>query len=119
MPFPKTAQRLGGKAPASEKQKSTSRMCILANEPWKSSTGPRTAVGRCVSSQNSRTHGLYRTLQVFPRTELERLWGDPFYRAVERRLWQLQAQRDRESIVFKAWLRESLMPEFLRRKNGH
>lgn len=102
----KHSQSKGGKHPASEKQKSTSRMCILANEPWRSSTGPRTALGRRISSQNSTTHGLYRTLQVLPRAELERLWGDPFYRQVERRLRQLQAQRDRESVVFKQWLKE-------------
>lgn len=119
MAYPRTAQRLGGRAPATESQKQAARNWTVDNEPWRKSSGPVTALGRCVSSQNSTTHGLYRALQVVPRSELKKIWRDPFYRAVERRMGQLQAQRDRDSVAFKKWLRVVLMPEFLRRTNGH
>ncbi len=115
MPFPKTAQRRGGKHPASEHQKVTARMWTLANEPWLKSSGPKTTLGLCVSSQNSRTHGLYRTFRPLTLAQLETLWRDPFYRAVERRLRQLELKQQQKSINFKQWVRDYLIPEILRR----
>ena len=52
MPFSKSAQSNGGKAPASDRQKEVARATIARTQPWKKSTGPKTRLGKVVSSQN-------------------------------------------------------------------
>ena len=52
MPFSKSAQSKGGKAPASDRQKEAARATIARTQPWKKSTGPKTRLGKVVSSQN-------------------------------------------------------------------
>lgn len=54
MPFPKHAHRLGGKAPASDRQKLVARQTIAQTQPWRKSTGPISARGKSIASQNAR-----------------------------------------------------------------
>ena len=52
MPFSKSAQSKGGKAPASDRQKQIAKETIARTQPWKKSSGPKTQLGKVVSSQN-------------------------------------------------------------------
>jgi hypothetical protein len=40
-----------------DEQRQQQRERILNNKPWLKSTGPRTAAGKAVSSQNATVHG--------------------------------------------------------------
>ena len=37
------------------------RRSALSHQPWTNSTGPRTPLGKAISSRNGTTHGLYAT----------------------------------------------------------
>lgn len=65
MPFPKSAQRKGGKAAASDRQKTIAKQTILKTKPWKKSTGPTTEEGLQVVTENVRLEYIFRFGCVF------------------------------------------------------
>lgn|GEM_PF-2702827 len=58
MPFPKSAQRKGGKAAASDRQKTIAKQTILETRPWEKSTGPTTQEGLQAVTGNVRLESL-------------------------------------------------------------
>jgi hypothetical protein len=54
MSFPKSAQRKGGKAAASVRQKTIAKQTIVKTKPWLKSTGPKTEAGLKVTTENVR-----------------------------------------------------------------
>ena len=65
MSFPKTAQRKGGRAAASDRQKTIARETILKTKPWKKSTGPTTQEGLQAVTGNVRCEIVFRFGYVF------------------------------------------------------
>lgn len=60
MPFPKSAQSKGGKAPASAVQKQTAREWMQQNRPWRNSTGARSPLGKLSVKYNAVLPGSYK-----------------------------------------------------------
>ena len=58
MPFPKSAQRKGGKAAASDRQKTIAKQTIMDTRPWEKSTGPTTQEGLQAVTGNVRLESL-------------------------------------------------------------
>ena len=54
MAFPKSAQRKGGRAAASDRQKTIARQTILKTKPWEKSTGATTEKGLQAVTENVR-----------------------------------------------------------------
>ena len=65
MPFPKTAQRKGGRAAASDRQKTIAKETILETRPWEKSTGPATQEGLQATTGNVRLESILRFGCVF------------------------------------------------------
>ena len=65
MPFPKTAQRKGGKAAASDRQKTIAKQTIMETKPWQQSTGPTTQEGLEATTGNVRLESILRFGCVF------------------------------------------------------
>ena len=65
MTFPKTAQSKGGRAAASDRQKTIARETILKTKPWKKSTGPTTQEGLQAVTGNVRCEIVFRFGYVF------------------------------------------------------
>ncbi len=65
MPFPKSAQRKGGRASASDHQKTIAKQTILVTRPWEKSTGPTTQEGLQAVTGNVRLESLLRFGFVF------------------------------------------------------
>lgn len=65
MPFTKSAQRKGGKAAASDRQKTIAKETILRTEPWKKSTGPTTKEGKKAVTKNVRLEYVFRFAYEF------------------------------------------------------
>ena len=65
MPFPKTAQRKGGRAAASDRQKTIAKQTIMETRPWEKSTGPTTQEGLQATTGNVRLESLLRFGFVF------------------------------------------------------
>ena len=65
MPFPKTAQRKGGKAAASDRQKTIAKQTIMDTRPWEKSTGPTTQEGLQATTGNVRLESILRFGFVF------------------------------------------------------
>ena len=65
MPFPKSAQRKGGKAAASDRQKTIAKETILETRPWEKSTGPTTQEGLQAVTGNVRLESILRFGFVF------------------------------------------------------
>jgi len=65
MPFPKSAQRKGGKAAASDRQKTIAKQTILKIRPWEKSTGPTTQEGLQATAENVRCEIVFRFGYVF------------------------------------------------------
>ena len=65
MPFPKTAQRKGGKAAASDRQKTIAKQTIMDTRPWEKSTGPATEEGLQATTGNVRLESILRFGFVF------------------------------------------------------
>ncbi|MBW4527705.1 MAG: hypothetical protein KME18_21385 [Phormidium tanganyikae FI6-MK23] len=60
MPFPKSAQSKGGKAPASACQKQTARAWLQQHQPWSDSTGPKSQLGKISAKYNAVRPGAYQ-----------------------------------------------------------
>lgn len=60
MPFPKSAQSKGGKAPASAVQKQTAREWMQQHRPWRNSTGARSPLGKLSAKYNAVRPGSYK-----------------------------------------------------------
>ena len=58
MSFPKTAQRKGGRAAASDRQKTIAKQTIMETRPWEKSTGPTTQEGLQAVTGNVRLESL-------------------------------------------------------------
>ena len=65
MTFPKTAQSKGGRAAASDRQKTIARQTILKTKPWEKSTGPTTQEGLQAATDNVRCEIVFRFGCVF------------------------------------------------------
>ena len=65
MPFPKTAQRKGGRAAASDRQKTIAKQTILKTKPWEKSTGPTSQEGLQAVTDNVRCEIVFRFGYVF------------------------------------------------------
>ena len=65
MPFPKTAQRKGGRAAASDRQKTIAKQTIMDTRPWEKSTGPATQEGLQAVTGNVRLESILRFGCVF------------------------------------------------------
>ena len=65
MPFPKSAQRKGGRAAASDRQKTIAKQTILKIRPWEKSTGPTTQEGLQATAENVRLESILRFGCVF------------------------------------------------------
>ena len=65
MPFPKSAQRKGGRAAASDRQKRIAKQTILKAKPWEQSTGPTTQEGLQATTENVRLESILRFGCVF------------------------------------------------------
>ena len=65
MPFPKTAQRKGGRAAASDRQKTIAKQTIMETKPWEKSTGPTTQEGLQATTGNVRLESILRFGCVF------------------------------------------------------
>ena len=65
MPFPKSAQSKGGRAAASDYQKTIVKQAILKSRPWEKSTGPTTPEGLRVVTENVRLESILRFGCVF------------------------------------------------------
>ena len=65
MPFPKSAQRKGGKAAASDRQKTIAKQTIMETRPWEKSTGPATQEGLQATTGNVRLEFILRFGCVF------------------------------------------------------
>ena len=65
MPFPKTAQRKGGRAAASDRQKTIAKQTIMDTRPWEKSTGPTTQEGLQATTGNVRLESILRFGFVF------------------------------------------------------
>ncbi len=65
MPFPKSAQSKGGKAAASNRQKTIAKETILKTRPWEKSTGPVTKEGLQSVTANIRFDSILRFGCVF------------------------------------------------------
>ena len=65
MSFPKTAQRKGGKASASARQKTIAKQTIMETRPWEKSTGPTTQEGLQATTGNVRLESILRFGFVF------------------------------------------------------
>ena len=60
MPFPKSAQSKGGRAAASDRQKTIAKQTILKTQPWEKSTGPTTKEGLQAVTENVRCELVFR-----------------------------------------------------------
>ena len=65
MSFPKTAQRKGGSAAASDRQKTIAKQTILKTKPWEKSTGPTSQEGLQAVTDNVRCEIVFRFGYVF------------------------------------------------------
>ena len=65
MPFPKSAQSKGGRAAASDYQKTIVKQAILKSRPWEKSTGPTTEDGVKRVTDNVRCEIVFRFGYVF------------------------------------------------------
>ncbi|MBC7514916.1 MAG: hypothetical protein H7237_00535 [Alkalinema sp. FL-bin-369] len=65
MPFPKSAQRKGGRASASDHQKTIAKQTIMETRPWEKSTGPTTQEGLQATTGNVRLESILRFGYVF------------------------------------------------------
>ena len=65
MSFPKTAQRKGGRAAASDRQKTIAKQTILKTKPWEKSTGPTSQEGLQAVTDNVRCEIVFRFGYVF------------------------------------------------------
>ena len=65
MTFPKTAQSKGGRAAASDRQKTIAKETILETRPWEKSTGPTTQEGLQAVTGNVRLESILRFGCVF------------------------------------------------------
>ena len=65
MPFPKKAQRKGGRAAASDRQKTIAKQTIMDTRPWEKSTGPATQEGLQAVTGNVRLESILRFGCVF------------------------------------------------------
>ena len=65
MTFPKTAQSKGGRAAASNRQKTIAKQTILKTKPWEKSTGPTSQEGLQAVTDNVRCEIVFRFGYVF------------------------------------------------------
>ena len=65
MTFPKTAQSKGGRAAASDRQKTIAKQTILKTKPWEKSTGPTSQEGLQAVTENVRLELVFRFGCVF------------------------------------------------------
>ena len=65
MSFPKSAQRKGGQAAASVRQKTIAKQTIMETRPWEKSTGPTTQEGLQAVTGNVRLESILRFGFVF------------------------------------------------------
>ena len=65
MPFPKSAQSKGGRAAASDRQKTIAKQTIMETRPWEKSTGPTTQEGLQAVTGNVRLESLLHFEFVF------------------------------------------------------
>jgi hypothetical protein len=65
MPFPKSAQSKGGRAAASDHQKTIAKQTILKTKPWEKSTGPTSQEGLQAVTENVRLELVFRFGCVF------------------------------------------------------
>ena len=65
MPFPKSAQIKGGRAAASDRQKTIAKQTIMETRPWEKSTGPETQEGLQATTGNVRLESILRFGCVF------------------------------------------------------
>ena len=65
MAFPKSAQRKGGRAAASDRQKTIAKQTILKTKPWEKSTGPTSQEGLQAVTDNVRCEIVFRFGYVF------------------------------------------------------
>ena len=65
MTFPKTAQSKGGRAAASDRQKTIAKQTILKTKPWEKSTGPTSQEGLQAVTDNVRCEIVFRFGYVF------------------------------------------------------
>jgi len=65
MTFPKSAQRKGGRAAASDRQKTIAKQTILKTKPWEKSTGPTSQEGLQAVTENVRLELVFRFGCVF------------------------------------------------------
>ena len=65
MSFPKSAQRKGGQAAASDRQKTIAKQTIMDTRPWEKSTGPTTQEGLQATTGNVRIESILRFGCVF------------------------------------------------------
>ena len=70
MPFPKSAQSKGGRAAASDYQKTIAKQTILVTRPWEQSTGPTTEEGLQSATGNVRLESILRFGCVFESQDL-------------------------------------------------
>lgn len=70
MPFPRSAQVKGGKAPSTESQKAAAKAWAIANCPWQNSTGPRTPEGKAITSSNPERAYFKRTVKFWQCPDL-------------------------------------------------
>ena len=70
MPFPKSAQSKGGRAAASDRQKTIAKQTILKTKPWEKSTGPTSQEGLQAVTGNVRLESLLRFGFVFESKDL-------------------------------------------------
>jgi hypothetical protein len=79
------------KHPASDHQKSVARETILATRPWEKSTGPITARGKGISSQNARkAQGAYSLKRIIKSWEVEHFAAQ--CQQMDERLAQIEAE---------------------------
>ena len=70
MPFPKSAQSKGGRAAASDYQKTIAKQTILVTRPWEKSTGPTTQEGLQAVAGNVRLDSILLFGCVFESQDL-------------------------------------------------
>ena len=107
MPFPKEAQRKGGRSPASDKQKAIARQTIQQIRPWERSTGPRSQMGKALSSRNRVKLDNFVFHRVIRSWEVDDFWGEcavaeqaiAALQAVQQK-FQVSGKRVRLSIKF-------------------